>query len=172
MNASGKQQEEALDLARTVSDSCVGVRVGYLHRLVSRRFETALRPLGLTLVQMEILTGLTLIGEPVKPALIAEKLGVERSTMSRNLTLLESRGLVLTTNSSASDRSLAVAISTAGTRKLIDARAAWAEAQEAVISRAGADVPATLDGWIDELGQAPIDGGRGRRSGKTQGDGR
>ena len=148
----------AREVAEKIHGSCVGVRVGQLHRLVSRRFEAALRPLGLTLVQMEILTGLTLVGEPVRPASIARALGVERSTMSRNLTLMESRGLVVTTETSASDRSLAVTVSDLGTEKLVSAQAAWTEAQEAVIAGTAADVPSVLDGWIEDL-TAPASGG-------------
>lgn len=152
MTTLARKQDQASRLAESMYESCVGVRVGRLHRLVSRRFEAALRPIGLTTVQMEILTGLTLVGEPVKPSFIAEKIGVERSTMSRNLTLMETRGLVVTTESSASDRSLAVTISERGTNKLVEAEGAWTEAQASVVSAVGAEAPSVLDGWLDDLG--------------------
>lgn len=138
-------------LAETMQDGCLGVRVGRLHRLVSRRFEQALRPLGLTLSQMEILAGLTLYGESVKPAVIAEELAVERSTMSRNLALMEAKGLIVTTETSAAGRSMAVGITTQGTETLVRAQAAWTEAQAAVLELLGAEAPRVLDAWLNDL---------------------
>jgi len=129
--------------------SCLGARVGHLHRVVARRFDQALRPLGLTLPQLEILTALTLHSEPVTPAIIAEKLAVERSTMSRNLALMEAGGLVVTTRTSAAGRSMAVTITSQGTEALVRAGDAWAEAQAAVADLLGAEAPAILDAWLD-----------------------
>jgi hypothetical protein len=49
-------------VAEEMQANCLGVRVGRLHRIVARRFDQALRPLGLSLSQMEILSGLTIMG--------------------------------------------------------------------------------------------------------------
>lgn len=151
MAAESTTSDRAHRLALEMHASCVGVRVGRLHRQVSRQFEVALRPLGLTLPQLEILAGLTVFGRPVKPALIADKLGVERSTMSRNLTLMESRGLVATAEMSATGRSLAVGITAHGTDTLAAAAEAWSQAQQAVISLVGEGAPSTLDSWLADL---------------------
>ncbi len=100
---------------------------------------------------MEILSALTIMERPVKPAYLAHKLSVERSTMSRNLSLMEAKGLVATTESSASGRSLAVAITQLGSKTLVRAGAAWAEAQGEVNARIGAEAAAVIDAWIAEL---------------------
>jgi DNA-binding MarR family transcriptional regulator len=146
-----QQISPAADVALRMRESCLGSRVGRLHRIIGRHFDEALRPLGLSLSQMEILSALTLIGGPVKPSVVAEILVVERSTMSRNLTLLEQRGLVETTDHSASGRSLAVAITGQGTSALADAQSAWTKAQAALVDVLGDQVPATLDQWLDHL---------------------
>ena len=138
-------------LARRTVAGCVGLRVERLHRLVVREFEHRLRPLGLSLPQVEILSALTMSAAPVKPAVVADLLGVERSTMSRNLAVLQERGLVHTTATSASGRSLAVAITDAGTATLAAADQAWTLSQASLLDRLGADVPAILDTWLTSL---------------------
>ena len=146
-----QQKGTAADLARRMQETCLGTRVGRLHRIVGRHFDEALRPLGLSLAQIEILSALTVIGGPVRPRVVAEILAVERSTMSRNLTLLERRGLVDTTEHSASGRSLTVAITTHGASTLATARSAWSAAQAALVEQLGDEARATLDQWINQL---------------------
>jgi DNA-binding MarR family transcriptional regulator len=155
MSPSTNHGREARALAGLMQRECLGLRAGRLHRLVVRRFEQALRPIGLTLSQMQILSALTIVEDPVKPAFVADMLSVERSTMSRNLSLLETKGLVTVTERSASGRSLAVTITDDGLRTLAATRAAWEQAQEALIADLGADVPDTLDSWLAELSAAP-----------------
>ena len=151
MTPSKRHREQAQSLAAEMHGACLGARVGRLHRLVARRFEQALRPLGLSLSQLEILTALTIFGGPVKPAYVAETLAVERSTMSRNLTLMEAKGLVRTSDRSAAGRSLTVTISDLGTETLARATAAWTESQTAVADLLGPEAPALLDGWLGDL---------------------
>ena len=138
-----------------MQNGCLGSRAGRLQRLISRRFEHALRSLGLTLSQMEILSALIIMGRPVKPAFVAEKLSVERSTMSRNLTLMETKGLVATAERSASGRSLTVTITDVGVTTLASARTTWQETQDALVTDLGASAPATLDAWLTGLSGSP-----------------
>jgi DNA-binding MarR family transcriptional regulator len=147
-----QDQERARELAGLMRGSCLGVRVGRVHRLVTRAFEEALRPLGLSLPQLELLSALTLAGASIKPAELAELTAVERSTMSRNLAVLQERGWVAATESSPTGRSMAVAITPAGSRQLARADSAWSSAQHAILAALGADAPARLDAWIAELG--------------------
>src|SRR6478735_2985511 len=101
-------QQRADALAAQMGAECVGVRVSRLHRTIARRFEQALRPLGLSLPQLEVLAHLTAIGSPLAPRVLADWLGVERSTMSRNLATLERDGLVSTVDRSPTGRSMRV----------------------------------------------------------------
>jgi len=65
--------------------------------------------------------------------------------------LLEQRGLVETTEHSASGRSLTVAVTAQGTSALADAEVAWSKAQAALVDVLGDRAPAELDGWLDHL---------------------
>lgn len=144
-------RDEARALAGAMQNGCLGVRAGRLQRLISRRFDQALRPVGVTLPQMEILSALTIMEHPVKPAYVADKLSVERSTMSRNLTLMEAKGLIATTNRSASGRSLAVTITPVGSETLVRAGAAWTDAQSAVSAQIGEQAAEIMDIWTGKL---------------------
>ena len=142
-------QQRALDLAEEMRDGCLGVRISRLHRLVARRFEHALRPVGLTLPQLEVLAVLMLRGS-VKPAAVADALAVERSTISRNLSALEAKGWV-TLETSPSGRAMSAAITDEGVDMLAAAKEAWAEAQAHVVDLVGTDVAETIDSWLDAL---------------------
>jgi DNA-binding MarR family transcriptional regulator len=154
------QIDQALQVAKTLQAECLGVRVARLQRLVSRCFAHALRPHGLTIPQMEMLSALALHGGPVPPALMARRLFVERSTMSRNLSLMEASGWIDATETSASGRFMAVTITRAGKKKLIDARPAWTAAQTTVLETLGADAPRTLDRWLGALSGSTTKQGR------------
>lgn len=154
MAPSRNDDREAEDLARAMQNGCLGLRAGRLQRLISRRFDQALRPVGVTLPQMEILSALTIMKDPVKPAYVADKLSVERSTMSRNLSLMEAKGMITTTNQSASGRSLAVTITPLGSDTLVRAGAAWTDAQSAVSARIGEEAAEIMDAWTGKLDES------------------
>jgi DNA-binding MarR family transcriptional regulator len=139
----------AKDLAEAMREGCLGVRIGRLHRVVARRFDQALRPLGLSLPQLEVL-GVLMVRGPLKPTAVAEALAVERSTISRNLSLMERKGWVAR-ESSPSGRANSVAITEQGISVLASAREAWADAQAYVVELLGSDSPATIDSWLKAL---------------------
>ncbi len=73
---------------------CLGVRKAA--RQVSRRFDEAFRPLGITSGQFSILAAL-LRDEPTPLGAVADALGMDRTTLNRNLRPLEQEKLVATT---------------------------------------------------------------------------
>ena len=146
-----QHKTSAADLAERMQAMCVGTRVGRLHRLVDRQFELHLRPLGLSVPQMEVLSALTLFAEPVKPSALADVLSMERSTISRNLAVMQDRGWVKPGDVSATGRSMTVVITDEGASKLESAEAAWTDAQASLVAAMGSDAPSTLDGWLMEL---------------------
>jgi DNA-binding MarR family transcriptional regulator len=142
---------QAAELAAAMQSGCLGMRVGRLQRLVARRFDQALRPLGVSLPQLEVLSTLVTAAAPVKPSDLAAWLFVERSTMSRNLALLEQRGLVKTSEVSPTGRMLRVGITAAGIDALAEARGAWGAAQGALRDVVGDDAASILDAWLENL---------------------
>jgi DNA-binding MarR family transcriptional regulator len=87
---------------------------------------------------------------PLKPTAVAEALAVERSTISRNLSLMEQNGWIMV-ESSPSRRAVSVALTDKGMAILAEARTAWAPAQTHVVDLLGSDSPATIDAWLAAL---------------------
>jgi len=106
--------------------ACLGVRRA--GRLIARRYDAALRPLGLTSGQFAILTAL-LGDRPLGLGALAERLGMERTTLNRNLRPLESLGFVETVDDPADRRVRSLRLTAAGRCVARDAIGLWAEAQ-------------------------------------------
>ena len=139
------------EFADAMRQECLGTRVSRLQRIVARRFDQALRPLGLSMPQLEILSCLVLRGAPTRPSELAEILCAERSTISRNLAALQDRGWIEAATVSASGRSMAVTATDEGERVFLGARAAWSAAQAALMDQLGPESPTTIDAWLATL---------------------
>ncbi len=140
-------QTAAGELATTMRDHCLGARIGRLHRVVARHYDQAMRPLAMSLPQLEILGVLTVRG-PTRPSAIAGSVAVERSTISRNLTLLEEKGWI-DADRSPTGRTKTVSITPAGTKTLGTAAAAWTDVQNRLTELLGTDALETLDLWLN-----------------------
>jgi DNA-binding MarR family transcriptional regulator len=68
------------------------MRVARLHRVIARFYVQALQAAELTQPQLEVLTIRISAAGPVGPAALAARLMLERSTISRNLALMQKRG--------------------------------------------------------------------------------
>jgi DNA-binding MarR family transcriptional regulator len=137
------------DLAEEVRSACLGMRVTRLHRVVARVYEQELQTAGLSLPQMEILTTLITAAGPVRQAALAAKLMAERSTVSRNLALMQKRGWVTVTEISPTGRAMSVTITEAGVTAFTRASTAWRSAQTTAARILGPDATSVLDQWLD-----------------------
>lgn len=94
---------------------------------LSRHYDALLRPHDLSIAQYTLLVHLVL-GGPTAMTTLAARLGLERTTLTRNVALAEQRGLVLV--AAGEDlRERVVAISPAGRIRLVQAFPAWERAQ-------------------------------------------
>jgi DNA-binding MarR family transcriptional regulator len=81
------------DVVREVEASCVCMRVQRAGRALGRFYDEAFRPLNLTNWQFSLLTAVGGSGAATVTELAA-LLGTDRTTMTRNLRVLERRGLL------------------------------------------------------------------------------
>jgi len=147
------------DLAEEVRGACLGMRVARLHRVIARVYEQALQTVGLSLPQMEILTALMSATGPVRPATLAAWLMVERSTVSRNLALMQKRGWVTVVETSPTGRAMSVIIADTGIAAFTSASTAWRSAQTSASRMLGPAAASTLDQWLDLPAETPASGG-------------
>src|SRR5271170_5423419 len=85
--------------ALAIYQACVCLGVQKAARATARRYDEALRPLGITSGQFSILS--SLLSDRVLPMTTwADLLGVDRTTLKRNLVPLEEAGWIETTDGS------------------------------------------------------------------------
>jgi DNA-binding MarR family transcriptional regulator len=144
---------EADYLAMAMHESCLGARVGRLHRVITQIYMHALRSLDLSLPQLEILAELHFARRPIKPAELAQTLMVERSTLSRSLAVMQKRGWLAPVKTSPTGRAMTIVISDAGTATLGSAALAWREAQDSITETLGSSSQGTLDDWLARLAE-------------------
>jgi len=97
-------------------------------RAITRRFDRALKASGLRATQFTLLATLALKG-PQPIGRLADFIGVERTTLTRNLAVAEKDGLV-STRAGKDARSHIASITAHGRRTLEKAFAAWRETQD------------------------------------------
>ena len=121
-------------------------------RLLTRHYEEHLRPCGLTPAQFELLGQLA--GQPgVAQVELAERLGVDQTTLSRGLRLLVERQWVAREAAAGDRRLVRYRLTEAGVAGLREAIGYWRAAQEAVEAQLGAEVEAAW-GVVERLSLA------------------
>ncbi|WP_353116347.1 MarR family winged helix-turn-helix transcriptional regulator [Nitratidesulfovibrio sp.] len=104
-------------------------------RAVTRLYDSHLAPSGLRATQFSILAALETTG-PIILGKLAERLVTERTTLTRNLSLLEARGLVQAA-AGKDQRQRYVSITPEGREALNAALPYWEQAQAFLRSRLG-----------------------------------
>ncbi|WP_426190917.1 MarR family winged helix-turn-helix transcriptional regulator [Massilia sp. DWR3-1-1] len=125
---------------------CTCFKLRKLTRAMSRLYDQHLATVGLKSTQYVLLNFVAAEAMPV--ALLAERFGAERTTMTRNLKPLIEAGWV-TLEAGADSRQRIVTISAAGRAKTALAYDAWRAAQDAVEALLGAAGVAALHRQID-----------------------
>ncbi|MFP2957901.1 MarR family winged helix-turn-helix transcriptional regulator [Myxococcus sp. 1LA] len=112
-----------------VRDHCLCLSVQRAARALARRFDDALRPVGLTHGQFSLLMSLN---RPQPPSIgpVAELLAMDRTTLTANLKPLERRGLVKTSVDPADRRGRLLTLTDAGHQLLQSALPLWEQMNE------------------------------------------
>ena len=118
---------EASEAARVIASRCLAVRVRRLGRLVTRIYDAALAPHGISTAQVNLLAAIGFIGEG-RPGDLIEALDMEKSTLSRDLKRMQQLDWVQVRPARAG-RGHTLALTTAGARLLVAILPAWREAQ-------------------------------------------
>lgn len=81
------------EIARQMTNDCIAMRLRQLNRIVTRLYDDALRPLGFTTNQLNILATIVSRG-PIPPGELGQMLGMEKSTVSRTVDRMCKRGWI------------------------------------------------------------------------------
>jgi DNA-binding MarR family transcriptional regulator len=128
--------DKAQDLATEVLD-CVSFRLRRAARMVAKRYDDALRPVGLRNTQFSVLGALAYLGETGIGEL-AVQMATDGTTLTRNLDVLVRRGLI--ENVPAEDgRVRRVRLTSLGQETLQEALPLWRAAQAKTLKSVGSD---------------------------------
>lgn len=127
---------------------CLCFRSRRTARLITRDFDAALAPTGLKATQLTLLCAVALRPE-LGMTELAEVLGLEQSTLSRNISLLRERGLVRT-RAAEDRRQRHLALTAKGQALVTEAYPLWQEAQIAAESRYFSGASRALFAELDE----------------------
>jgi DNA-binding MarR family transcriptional regulator len=144
---------DELDLCAQVRAMCACNQLRRATRGVTQLYETALLASGLKVTQLPILVGLGHVGD-LSVTTLADALALDRTTLTRNLKVLEARGLVRTSESEDDARVRMVSLTLEGSDVLSDALQRWDQMQRMVEERFGRERLAALYSELEALGDA------------------
>ncbi len=124
-------------------------------RKVTRAYELALRPAGLTPNQFTLLTIISRL-EVMSVNQLADIIGCERTTLSRNLKPLIRDGFI-ETDTGQDQRIKKILITSSGREKQQTAETLWTTAQDDLVSKLGISSWSKLMQLLTELDQASIE---------------
>ncbi|MDL2354408.1 MAG: MarR family winged helix-turn-helix transcriptional regulator [Pseudomonadota bacterium] len=125
---------------------CTCFKLRRLTRAMSRVYDQHMAAVGLKTTQYSVLTNAARAALPV--AELAERLGTERTTLTRNLKPLIEAGWV-TLEAGADSRQRIVTITAAGRAKVAQAYVAWRGAQNTLENLLGAATVRALHAQLD-----------------------
>ena len=141
----------AEEAAAEMAAECLAMRSRLIGRTVTGIYDDALRPVGITAGQLNLLAVVVRRG-PISPGQVAGRLHIEKSTMSRNVERMKRNGW-LAIRSGESARSQELRITKSGRRILEEAEPLWREAQgrtREILGAGGAEAVHRLAGAIRE----------------------
>jgi DNA-binding MarR family transcriptional regulator len=135
--------------ARRIGRECLAVRVRLLSRVLTRVYDDALKPLGLTANQLGILAVVENLSA-AQPGDVGRLLQMEKSTVSRNVERMRRHGW-LAEQPGADARRVVLTATGKGRALLRKALPFWAEAQGRVRELLGEAGVASITGLADRF---------------------
>ncbi|HDS1816798.1 TPA: MarR family transcriptional regulator [Pseudomonas putida] len=132
-----------------LTSECICTHLRRAARGVSRHYDEALVGFGINVAQFSLLRHLQRLDRPSITTL-AEAMGLERSTLGRNLRVLEAEGLVALADGD-DQRNRVVLLTEAGKALLQAAYPAWEQAQRLLVERLGAGQRDELVRLLEQL---------------------
>jgi DNA-binding MarR family transcriptional regulator len=147
MSNSSSKSEFAI--ASQVPTACMGLHIRRASRILTQVYDAALRPTGLEANQFTLLVAIHLF-KSVPITRLAQELFADQTTMTRNVKLLEKRGLVAITP--GKDRRIKlVSLTSEGQAVLGQALPIWEQVQAEIRQRFGNQKWQTLLSLLSEV---------------------
>jgi DNA-binding MarR family transcriptional regulator len=148
-----------LEALRQAPGVCSCQKLRSASRAVTRMYDEHLRPTGITIGQYAVLAALYYVPSmPLRK--LAERLEMDRTTLTRSLKRLDLAGLVLVSLDAGDTRVRSISITEAGLEKLAEAYPHWERAQADLQNVLGLhdlkEFRKSLDGAVGALRTPPL----------------
>ena len=140
------REDLPITVTHEVRDRCLCLHLQRAARAVGRRFDEALRPVGLSNGQYSLMVALNR-PEPPRIGELAKFLAMDRTTLTANLKPLERRGLVEVMPDPGDRRSRRLGLSEAGRDLLVEAVPIWRRTHDEMDAEL-ADLPEMRPGLL------------------------
>lgn len=134
---------------KDILSSCACHKTRMAMRSVTRSYDDAMRPVGLRATQFLVLVAVA-SGPAISITVLANVLGMDRSTLTRNIEPLESGGLIQKGNEGWR-RSRSLRVTAAGNALISKAKPLWEGAQESLRTKLGEKDWASVHAGLDRL---------------------
>lgn len=138
-----------MDHVDEVGKECAVLKTRMAARNVTRAYDKALRPLGLKSTQFTLLVAVRQ-GAPRSISRLADFLAMERTTLTRNLQLLEKTGLI-ELSPEGYRRERGMSLTPAGEQLLAKALPIWRRTQDRFVSAVGSEDWDSMTGTLDRI---------------------
>jgi DNA-binding MarR family transcriptional regulator len=140
---------------------CLCLHTRRTARLLTQFYDDALRPSGLRITQFQLLAAIHQ-AQPIAHQPLADILGMDRTTLTRNLSLLERDGLAVIAKGKDDKRESHIRLTSAGRRAVQRAMPHWQRAQQQLLDRLSS-VPDSTSGpraltLLDRIGLITMPG--------------
>ncbi|MEL7329193.1 MAG: MarR family winged helix-turn-helix transcriptional regulator [Cyanobacteria bacterium J06634_6] len=128
-------KETAQEIARQMSQQCVARRLRQVNRTITRLYDEALRPHGLTVNQLNILA-VVISEKKIRPGQLGQILGMEKSTVSRTVDRMVRKDWLKVTAGEDS-RTQLLTVTAKGRKLLLSVTPIWDNLQAGVLTDTG-----------------------------------
>lgn len=133
--ARSSPKAQAVEIAQQMSQECVARRLRQVNRTVTRLYDEALRPHGLTVNQLNILA--VIVSESqIRPGQLGQALGMEKSTVSRTVDRMVGKGWLKVAQGQDS-RTQLLTVTTKGHQLLLAVTPVWDTLQAGILTTGG-----------------------------------
>jgi DNA-binding MarR family transcriptional regulator len=144
---------------RSQPQGCTNFKLRQLLRSVARLYDAQMAAVGLKTSQYSLLSHV-LAYQPLSPSALATHMGMDASTLTRNLRPLLDQGLVVQ-GPGADGRTRSITLTESGRARQAQAKLHWKRAQLALNAKLGDDSVAALHAMIDAVQGALADDAAG-----------
>jgi DNA-binding MarR family transcriptional regulator len=120
-------------------------------RLLNRIYDDALRPLGINTMQKALLTNIGRFPDGIDSSILCERLALDRSTLTRNLTTLEQMGFVAISTNKHDRRKRDVLLTDSGRETVAASEPLWSATQRQVIEAVGYERAAEMTTMLADV---------------------